>query len=645
MPTHPFLRLAPSRRSSKLDSVQPPAGNALSDAPSTYLRAAGLQPVHWQPWGPEAFAQAQREGRPILLDIGATWCHWCHVMDRESYTDPETADLINMHFVAVKVDRDERPDIDARYQAAVSAISGQGGWPLTCFLTGDGSPFFGGTYFPHEERYGQPGFQRVLKTMAASFYNSRADVDESANSVVEAIEYSESFLTEPVPLHDAGNARSIAQALADSILQQFDPVNGGFGSQPKFPHPAVLDLLLDAVAEPGERAAGCEQAILHTLDRMAAGGVCDQLAGGFHRYAVDDRWIVPRFEKMACDNAALLRCYTRAYQTFGHARHADVAADILAWMDSHLADEARGGFYSSQEAYAPGQPVGAYYTWTRAEAAEVLHREELHLAGLYYDIGEIGDLPRDPSRNVLFRPMPLAAAAAQAGVSPESAECVLQAARGKLLAARRQRPAPAMDQAMYTAWNAQCISAYAEAGRVLKLPHAIAFARLSLDRVLSKTWRDGALSHVVAYAGPTSSPAPRGMLEDYACLGHACLDLAEAEGGDYYRTVAAALADRMLEGFYDARVGGLFDTDQTFVEVQPVLRTHRKPVQDATVPAANSTAVTLLLRLHRRQAGPQYLAAAQKTLECFAGVAQHLGLNGASFGLTLRQFARVLETP
>ena len=298
------------------------------------------QPVQWQPWGSEAFARALREDKPILLDVGATWCYWCRVMDLESYEDQPTADFINEHFVAVKVDRDERPDIDARCQSAVSAISGRGGWPLTVFLTPDGKPFFGGTYFPQAGRYGQPGFQRVLATMAGSFYDNRADVEETAASVLDAIEQSEVFDGEPGDLSLPGSAARLLETLVESILKQFDPVNGGFGSQPKFLHATAISLLLHSGRNEGVEAA------LVTLRKMSRGGIFDQLAGGFHRYSIDERWVVPHFEKMSYDNAELLRCYVRAFQLSGDAEFAETASEIMRWMEESLSDREQGGFFA-----------------------------------------------------------------------------------------------------------------------------------------------------------------------------------------------------------------------------------------------------------------------------------------------------------
>jgi uncharacterized protein YyaL (SSP411 family) len=340
--------------------------NSLSRAASAYLRSAQHQPIEWNEWGAEAFAKARRENKPVLLDIGAVWCHWCHVMDRESYEDPKTAEIINANFVAVKVDRDERPDVDTRYQSAVAAISGQGGWPLTAFLTPEGKPYFGGTYFPPDDRYGRPSFQRVLLTMAEAFTNRRDEVEESAGSVMMAIEHNESFSGRAGVL-GSGEGEPLLEKMVASILKQFDERNGGFGSQPKFPHPGALDFLIDGAGRGGEDAAKAKHVAEVTLEKMAAGGIYDQLAGGFHRYSVDERWVVPHFEKMAYDNSELLKNYAHAYSTFGDAEFARVAKDILRWMDEWLSDRELGGFYASQDADDSLDDDGDYFTWTVEE--------------------------------------------------------------------------------------------------------------------------------------------------------------------------------------------------------------------------------------------------------------------------------------
>src|SRR5438067_1318283 len=383
--------------------------NALSSAGSAYLRSAMHQPVNWMQWGEAAFARAATEDKPILLDIGAVWCHWCHVMDRESYEDSTTAQIINENFIAVKVDRDERPDVDTRYQAAISAISGQGGWPLTASLTPEGKPYFGGTYFPPEDRHGRPSFQRVLLTMADAFANRRLEVDESAASVMDAIEQNETFSA-----HSGMLAPELLEKIVLAALKSADLRHGGFGAQPKFPHSSALDLLIDVAQRPGGNvqvkiakdtvsiAEAAQRVATVTLTKMARGGVYDQLAGGFHRYSVDEHWVVPHFEKMAYDNSELLKNYVHAYQAFGSEEFARVARDIMRWMDEWLSDRERGGFYASQDADLSLEDDGDYFTWTLDEARAVLNEHELAVASLHYDINEIGEMHHNRAKNVLF---------------------------------------------------------------------------------------------------------------------------------------------------------------------------------------------------------------------------------------------------
>ncbi|HLW44023.1 MAG TPA: DUF255 domain-containing protein, partial [Candidatus Acidoferrales bacterium] len=348
--------------------------NRLEDSASPYLRSAAHQPVNWYEWGEAAFARARAEAKPILLDIGAVWCHWCHVIDRESYENPQIAALINQFFVAVKVDRDERPDVDSRYQAAISSISGQGGWPLTAFLTPDGKPFFGGTYFPPEDAMGRPGFKRILVAVAEAFRAKRSEIDSSALALEDAVRQAENF----------ANARgafdpAIVQAMAASIIGNFDSRNGGFGQAPKFPHPAAIDLLLDLGQT--SRDSNLLYIANRTLAKMALGGVYDQLGGGFHRYSVDERWLVPHFEKMSYDNSELLKNYLHGFQVANAPGAADAALTqlfretaegIIAWVFDTLSDSERGGFFASQDADISLDDDGDYFTWTVDELRAAL---------------------------------------------------------------------------------------------------------------------------------------------------------------------------------------------------------------------------------------------------------------------------------
>jgi uncharacterized protein len=611
-------------------AVQP--RNTLDQAYSSYLRSAMHQPVYWQEWSEAAFALAAQLGKPILLDVGAVWCHWCHVMDRESYEDPALAPTINDHFVAIKVDRDERPDVDARYQAAAQAIAGQGGWPLTAILTPDGRPFFAGTYFPREDRYGRPGFERVLLTLAHAWQTRRDEVLESAASVIAAIEHGETFSARGETL-----SLAIVDNLVASAVGQFDPRHGGFGSQPKFPHPGVLDLLIDVAARTGNEAA--KEAATVTLRKMARGGVYDQLAGGFHRYSVDERWVVPHFEKMLYDNAGLLANYVHAFQTFVEPEFAATARDILRWMNEWLSDQERGGFYASQDADISLDDDGDYFTWTREEAAAVLTAEEMAMAGLFYDIGDLGDMHHNPKKNVLHRNYTIEEVAQKLGRDTASVEHDIASAKQKLYAARLQRSTPFVDRTLYTGWNAMAISAYLDAARVLDLEAPRTFALRTLDRILREGWSSTAgLAHVIAYPDqPGTAKWIAGVLDDYALLIHACVDAWESTGDLLYYESAMQIAEVLVERFHDAEGGGFFDTEKDSGGKLGALAARRKPMQDSPTPAGNSTAAGALLRLHALSGRDDFRSIAQDTLTAFAGVIEHYGLYAGSYGLALER--------
>ncbi len=617
-------------------SASPGGNNLLENSASSYLRSARHQPVKWHPWGEAAFARAQAEDKPILLDIGAVWCHWCHVMDRESYEDAEVAKLINEHFVAVKVDRDERPDVDARYQAAVSAITGQGGWPLTAFLTPDGRPYFGGTYIPRDDRYGRPGIGRVLLAMSEVWRERRDEALETAGSVMAAIEHNESF---------TGGGSELTLALVDKIagsaLAKFDPRYGGFGSQPKFPHPSSLDLLLEmAMSRDNEPA---RDAFITTLEKMARGGVYDQLAGGFHRYSVDERWVVPHFEKMLYDNTELLRNYVHGFQSFVREDFLTTAKEIVGWLDSTMTDRERGGFYASQDADVGLDDDGDYFTWTVDEARAVLTAEEFEFAAKYWDIGEIGEMHHNPAKNVLHVQATLEEMAAKGG-DLEKMRGLRDSAKRKLLAARSLRETPFIDKTLYTGWNAMAVTAYLETARVLHMESARQFGLHTLDRLLNEAW-DGAdsLSHVIAYPEEAGGAEPaekaEGTLDDYAFTVHACVDAWFASGNMNFYLVAVKMADAMIARFYDATAGAFYDAAAMPAGQIPLgaLGARRKPLQDSPTPAGNPTAASALLRLEALSGRQDYRDVAEDTLGCFAGIVEHFGLYAGSYGLALER--------
>jgi uncharacterized protein len=621
--------------------------NSLARASSSYLRSAMHQPILWHEFGEEAFAAARAADKPMLLDIGAVWCHWCHVMDRESYDDPEVAAIVNEHYIAVKVDRDERPDIDSRYQVAVASLTGQGGWPLTAFLTPDGKPFYGGTYFPPNEAYGRPSFKRVLLSIAQAYREKNDDVMEQAQLVESAIARSERY--------SGGTtvSASVIDAILESARKMFDPVHGGFGSAPKFPHPAALDLVMEQYVRGGslekkekEEEDDLRTIFVHTLEKMARGGVYDQLAGGFHRYSVDERWIVPHFEKMCYDNSELLKNYVHAYQATGDEFFARVARDIIRWMDEWLSDRAHGGFYASQDADYSMDDDGDYFTWTLEEAQSALTPDEAAVATLHYGIQEVGDMHHNRAKNVLRVAASVEEIVQRLRILESEGAARLAAAQKKMYAARLLRPTPYVDKTIYAGWNAMCVSAYLQAARVLELDDARHFALRSLDRLLSEGWDSGqGMKHVIAYSDPKAAGREvAGVLDDYAFAVIACLDAYEATADLSYFRFARSIADAMIAGFFDPEAGGFFDTRVAAAsKEQPplgILGTRRKPFQDSPTPAGNSAAAIALLRLYGYTNHAAHREAAERTLEVYAGVAGQHGIFAATYGLAVAHFSQ-----
>ena len=603
--------------------------NRLKDSASPYLRSAAHQPIDWHEWGAAAFELAKSEDKPILLDIGAVWCHWCHVIDRESYENAEIAKIINEHFVAVKVDRDERPDVDSRYQSAVSAISGQGGWPLTGFLLSDGKPFFGGTYFPPEDHMGRPGFRRVLLAVADSYRNKRAELERAANSLADAVSQAEVFTGARADF-DLG----VVDAQIKSITQLFDIRNGGFGRAPKFPHSSAIDLVLERYQQTKEKhlLAMAET----TLEKMARGGVYDQLAGGFHRYSVDERWLVPHFEKMSYDNSELLKNYLHGWQVTQNLILRETAEGIISWVNEVLSDQDNGGFYASQDADYSLDDDGDYFTWSLDELRAALLPDEARVMELYYDVEARGEMHHDPARNVLWIARDATDIAKRFSLDETTVRLTLAEAKGKLLAARRPRPTPFVDKTMYVSWNAMFVSAYLEAARVLGGSLGAScrnFALKTLDRMLKEVW-----SETRGFGHRIGGPALEGSLDDQVFSVLALLDAYEATLNPRYFAAAQETMDLAMVRHGDAEGGGFFDRP---CDAAPMggLDVRRKPFQDSPTPGANSVAAIALIRIHAFTDDERCRAFTKKTLEAFAGIVPQYGLFAATYGLAATLFA------
>jgi len=593
--------------------------NELDRERSPYLRGAAAQPVHWVPWSEAAFARAQAEDKPILMDIGAVWCHWCHVIDHESYDDPAVAAIINEHFVAIKVDRDERPDIDARYQHAVSAITGQGGWPLTAFLTPEGKVFFGGTYFPPDDAYGRPGFKRVLLSVAA-YYRDRKD--EAVDAAAQVHGRLAAMLNPPAggPL-DPGHLDS---AIA-SVTRQFDTVHGGFGGAPKFPHTATLDLLLRRTFRTGDTAL--LGIVTRTLEQMARGGIRDHLGGGFHRYSTDARWIVPHFEKMLYDNAGLLSTYVQAAQATGRPLFHAVAAETAGFLITVLSGEDRGGFFGSQDADIGPHDDGSYFTWAAEEARAVLTEDEFTVASEHFHLTGPGEMHDAERRHVLYVDRDPDVIALTTHRAVADVERLLARARQKLAAARGTRRAPYVDTTLYANWNGMAIVAMLAAASAFGEDVYRTAGLRALERFLADAY-DPAQGFAHIPGGPVRT------LDDQAQMALALLAAYEVTAEDRYLVAARTSMEVAVRDFWDG---------EAFVDVPrgttgPGLDVGYHPLQDNPTPSANGVAALVLLRLGRILATDAHRRIVERLLGgSVSGLAGH-GLHASALFIALDEF-------
>ncbi len=583
--------------------------NLLASEPSAYLKSAAHQPVQWHPWGDAAFARARAEHKPILLDIGAVWCHWCHVMDGESYENPAVAEALNRDFVCIKVDRDERPDVDARYQRAIQALSGQGGWPLTAFLTPEGEVFFGGTYFPPEDNaHGQPGFLSVLRHVARLY---REDPDKIAGNAKAIRQHVSESLDETKG--GEVTAALVTQA-ADQMARFFDIRYGGFGTAPKFPHPAATQFLLARWHD--ERAPWTREIAEKTLTGMARGGIHDQVGGGFHRYAVDERWIVPHFEKMAYDNAELLHAYLDGYAALGTPLFRQVARGIVDWVLEVLSDGEQGAFFTSQDADVAFGDDGDYWTWTLEELREALGDEKaFNVMRRVFDVEEQGEMHHNPEKNVLWW--------AHDPGGDDEWPILVDGVRA-LKAARDRRPRPYVDTTAYVNWNAMLASAFLHAGAVLDRPECNTLALKVLERLWRESWdEESGMGHVVGRA------EPRGMLDDNVQAAAAFLDAHEATGATEWLTRAIAVIRYCVRAHWDAAAGGFCDVAAHRTGAA-YLAARAKPVQDAPTPSGNGVAALVLARLWALTDDAEWRRLLDRELETCAGALPQLSLYGAT---------------
>jgi uncharacterized protein len=591
--------------------------NKLAEEKSPYLLQHSGNPVDWYPWGPEAFEKARLENKPIFLSIGYSTCHWCHVMERESFENERIAEILNRGYVAIKVDREERPDVDRIYMTFVQATTGGGGWPMSVWLTPGLQPFFGGTYFPPENRYGHPGFASLLSQIEDAWRTSRDQIEESAREVVEQLR--QHVEVEP------GRAETIDAGVLDSgffvFRRTFDPEKGGFGGAPKFPRPSVFDFLLRY-----HRRTGNPEALdmtLLTLREMAKGGVNDQLGGGFHRYSVDERWFVPHFEKMLYDQAQLASSYLHAFQISGDPQYADVARAIFDYVLRDMTDS-EGGFYSAEDADSvidPEEPQvkgeGAFYVWTDEEFRALVPEPEAGWFCHRYGVAEGGNVVNDPhqeftNRNILYEAASLEETARQFDRPLEEIRAGIDRAKRTLLEARSARVRPHLDDKILTSWNGLMISALALGGAVLEEGRYAEAARRAAEFLLARMYNPE--TGVLLRRYRQGEAAIPGFLDDYALFAQALLDLYEAQFDRRYLDLAVRLTEKQIELFEDRQQGAFFSTATG--DDSLVMRV--KEDYDGAEPSGNSVAILNLLRLAQITARSDFRVSAEHALSAFA---------------------------
>ncbi len=572
--------------------------NRLSQETSPYLLQHADNPVHWYPWGEEAFADARARNVPVLLSVGYSACHWCHVMAHECFENDEIAGQMNREFVCIKVDREERPDIDSLYMEAVQLTTGQGGWPMTVFLNPEGVPFYCGTYFPPEDRYGRPGFPQVMSAISEAWTNHRADIEERGAAVLEGLRQSETM-----PSSVDGASLELFISASQTIAARMDSYHGGLNGAPKFPMPSVLEVLLRAGATTGDGNA--LHLLERTLQRMALGGIYDQIAGGFHRYSTDEIWLAPHFEKMLYDNAQLALLYTRAWQVTRNPFYQGVAEETFAYMKREMLN-GHGAFFSAQDADSEGAE-GTFYVWSESEIRAVLPTDEADVFASFYDVTAAGNWE---GRCILRVVKPLEQVAAQYNLTLEQTADLLENARQRLYDHRAQRTPPALDDKVITSWNALAIAAFAEAGRVLQQEDLLDTARGAATFILTnmtrrdeanrlrlwRTWRAGVARH-------------EGVLEDYAALACALCTLFETTGDARWLSAAVELGHSLLECF--TMEGGGFYTSAHDAEA---LLIRPAEWQDNAVPGGCSMAVEALTRLGNLTGNSAFKESAATTL-------------------------------
>ncbi|MBD3275929.1 MAG: DUF255 domain-containing protein [Candidatus Marinimicrobia bacterium] len=605
--------------------------NRLQNASSPYLQEAAEQPVDWYEWGDEAFEAAQEADKPMLLDIGAVWCHWCHVIDRESYSDDDIAEIINEKYIPVKVDRDERPDIDARYQQAVQAISGQGGWPLTAFLTPQGEVFYGGTYFPPESRQGRPGMKDILPQVAEFYQENPSGVQENAEKIRDYLEKSDD------QIQSGEVTTSIIDSIVNSLLNSFDKEHGGFGGSPKFPSTPALELASYLWTQ--DKGDELREVMTKTLTSMAKGGFHDQLGGAFHRYSVDAHWHVPHFEVMSYVNSELLRLYLWNYQLHGDEYFRDVAEHLVEYVMRKGADTVNGGFYASQDADHSMEDDGDFWTWSVDEVNAVLDTQASRIICEYFDIRPEGDMHENPEKNVLHISKRPAQIATEMDLDRAKVEAIIEESCRKMLESREQRPEPFIDSSLYVNWNGMMAEAFFEAGRLLERERLTELALKTVQRIWEEAWNEekGFRHKLGQESGDDSGP----FLGDHVFFARASLSAFELTGDRTHLHRAEQVMDTAYEMLWNNEQGGFYDTPPA-ENGHGFLKIPSQPIQDSPTPGENAVAALVLQRLYLLSENEKYRDLAEKTLERFAGTVGQYGTFSSTFGLAV---AQILKEP
>jgi len=571
--------------------------NHLINETSPYLLQHAHNPVDWYPWCEEAFEKAKSENRPILLSIGYSACHWCHVMEKESFEDNEIAVLMNDYFVNIKVDREERPDLDEIYMNAVQMLTGRGGWPMTVFLTPEGKPFFGGTYFPPEDRHGMPGFPKILKAVAQAYRERPQDVQKSVDQILAALDRLTKVTESEQPF-----SREVISRATEQLAHAYDPDHGGFGQAPKFPNAGVFDLFLRSFRL--SREPSHLEMVTHTLTQMARGGIYDHLGGGFHRYSVDEKWLVPHFEKMLYDNAQLTRSYVDAFRITKNPLFKRIVEETLAYLLREML-QPEGGFYSTQDADSEGEE-GRFFVWRYHEVLRILGEQEGEIFCRVYDVSEIGNFE---GKNILHPILSPEQAAKFFRKDFDETERLLAAAKVKLFQERERRVKPFRDEKILTSWNGLMLSGLAEAYKVIGDESYREAAEKTVAFIFARMFREGYLLRT--YKGGQAKLY--GYLDDYAFLAGGLLDLYEATFERSFLERTLELTEIMIREFWDDVDGGFFYTGRSHEQL--ISRT--KPVFDSSIPSGNSIATQVLLRLYPYTGKEDYLRRAEKTLRLY----------------------------